>query len=73
MNKFLKIVEQSSNKKYYKVKANIEFIIEAENDGQASYIIDSTLASFKDQSKFHVDDIQKISKFEYDKNLIIKK
>ena len=48
MKKFTKILEDNSNQKYYKVFAKIELIIPAENEGEAGYIADSTLASVED-------------------------
>ena len=44
MKKFSKIVENSENQKLYKVKASIELMVPAENEGEAGYISDSTLS-----------------------------
>ena len=44
MKKFSKIVENNENQKLYKVKASIELIVPAENEGEAGYISDSTLS-----------------------------
>jgi hypothetical protein len=45
MKKFSKILENKIYDKYYKVFAEIQLVIPAENEGEAGYISDSSLAS----------------------------
>jgi len=45
MKKFSKILELTSNQRQYKVYANVQLIVPAENEGEAGYISDSILAS----------------------------
>jgi hypothetical protein len=70
MNKFSKIVEQLENKKYFKAKAEIDISTESDNEGEASYVIDSTLASINGQSGYNIKIIEEISKEEYNELLI---
>lgn len=57
MKKFTKILEDIDNKRKFKVSAQVEFIIEASNEGEASYIADSTLSSIKNQSSYTINNI----------------
>lgn len=67
MNKFTKILEQFESEKYFKVNAQIELTIKASNEGEASYIADSSLASIKNQTEYTIDNISDISKEEANK------
>ena len=58
MKKFSKISENIDGKKYFKVTAQVQFIIEASNEGEASYIADSSLSSLKDQSEYTISNIE---------------
>jgi len=60
MKKFSKIVE-SSTKKNYKVSAQLDLIIEAENDGEAGYIADVTLSKIEGVDKYHIDNLEELS------------
>lgn len=57
MKKFSKIVE-STGKKYYQISAQVQFIIEAENDGEAGYVADLSLSKIKGVKKYHIIDLQ---------------
>lgn len=67
MNKFTHILEKNESKKYYKVKADIDLSINADNEGEASYIADSTLASIDNQSGYNIRLIDEITKEEFSK------
>ena len=67
MKKFSKITEDLSNDKYYIIDAKIQIRIKASNEGEASYIADSTLSSIKYQNEYSIDNISQISKDEFDK------
>lgn len=58
MRKFTKIVEGIKGEKSFRVIAQIELIIEASNEGEASYIADSTLSSLKNQSNYTISKIE---------------
>ena len=58
MKKFSKIIENIEGKKYFKIDAQIQLIIPAENEGEASYKADSSLASLKNQSNYTISNIE---------------
>jgi hypothetical protein len=58
MKKFSKILENNSNQKYYKVIAQVELIIPAENEGEAGYLADSALSSIENGSNYTIDNIE---------------
>lgn len=58
MRKFTKIIEKLENGKFYKTSANIELIIEAENEGEAGYISDSILSSIEDSYDYTILNIE---------------
>lgn len=57
MNKFSKLIENIETKRQFKIIAQIELSIEASNEGEASYIADSTLSSLKNQSNYTISSI----------------
>ena len=63
MKKFSKVLENNGSMKY-KISAYIELEIEAENEGEAAYIADSTLSSIKDSSNYKISKIEKLSNLE---------
>ena len=63
MKKFSKVLESNESGKY-KVMAYIELEIEADNEGEAAYIADSTLSSVKDSSNYNISKIEKLSNLE---------
>lgn len=65
MEKFSKILENKEIKKYYKIECSITLSIEADNEGEASYIADSTLSSVKNQSSFIIKEVSEIAKDEF--------
>ena len=52
MKKFTKILEEVENERFYKVDAQVELIIPAENEGEAGYLADSILASIEYGSEY---------------------
>lgn len=65
MNKFSRLVENIENQRYFKIKSEIDLIIEASSEGEASYIADSTLASVKGQSGYNISNVEETNKGEF--------
>lgn len=59
MKKFSKIVETIENGNFYRVEAQIQLIIPAENEGEAGYISDSTLSGIEYTSDYTINNIEK--------------
>jgi hypothetical protein len=57
MKKFSKIVE-SMGSKNYKIEANLELIVESENEGEAGYIADSILGGIEEQFSYNIINIE---------------
>ena len=57
MKKFSKILEEVGDERFYKVDAQVELIIPAENEGEAGYLADSILASIEYGSEYIIDNI----------------
>ncbi len=68
MKKFSQILESNSERKY-KVKAEIELIIKAENDGEAAYLADTSLSKISGIDKYNISNLEEISNI--DESLII--
>lgn len=64
MKKFSSITENNNLDKYYKVKAEVNIVLQANNEGEAAYIVDSTLSSIKNQSSYDIKDIEETTKEE---------
>ena len=62
MKKFTKILEEVENEIFYKVDAQVELIIPAENEGEAGYLADSILASIEYGSEYIIDNIDQTEK-----------
>lgn len=62
MKKFTKILEEVENESFYKVDAQVELIIPAENEGEAGYLADSILASIEYGSEYVIDNIDQTEK-----------
>lgn len=62
MKKFSKILESNGVRKY-KINANLELIIEAENEGEAGYLADSILGGIKEQFSYNVINIEETNEF----------
>jgi hypothetical protein len=62
MKKFTKILEEVENESFYKVNAQVELIIPAENEGEAGYLADSILASIEYGSEYIIDNIDQTEK-----------
>ncbi len=58
MKKFTKVLEEVENGKFYKVVAQVELIIPAENEGEAGYLADSALSSIENGSNYTIDNIE---------------
>lgn len=65
MKKFSKLVEKLETEKYFKVKAEVDLVIKAENSGEAGYISDSQLGSIEDQIDFRILDISELDESEF--------
>ena len=63
MKKFSKILE-STGTKSYKVSAQLDMIIKAENDGEAVYVADSTLSKLEGVDKYHITNLEELSNIE---------
>lgn len=55
MKKFTKFLEELENESFYKVDAQVELIIPAENEGEAAYLADSILASIEYGSEYIIE------------------
>lgn len=62
MKKFTKILEEVENERFYKVDAQVELIIPAENEGEAGYLADSILSSIEYGSEYTIDNIDQTDK-----------
>jgi hypothetical protein len=58
MKKFSKVLEEVENLKNYKVKAEIELIVEADTEGEAGYLGDSILGGIKEQFSYSILNIE---------------
>jgi hypothetical protein len=58
IKKFTRIVEEVENGRFYKVIAQVELIIPAENEGEAGYLADSALSSIENGSNYTIDNIE---------------
>jgi hypothetical protein len=58
MKKFTKILEEVENLKSYKIKAEIELIIEADTEGEAGYLGDSILGGIEEQFSYSILNIE---------------
>ena len=63
MKKFSKILE-STGTKSYKVSAQLDMIIKAENDGEAGYVADSTLSKLEGVDKYHITNLEELLNIE---------
>jgi hypothetical protein len=61
MKKFSKIIESINSSKFYKITSEVELIIPADNEGEASYIADSTLSSTRNISNYIISSIEETS------------
>jgi hypothetical protein len=62
MKKFTKVLEELESESFYKVDAQVELIIPAENEGEAGYLADSILASIEYGSEYVIDNIDQTEK-----------
>ena len=58
MKKFTKILEEVESLKSYKIKAEIELIIEADTEGEAGYLGDSILGGIEEQFSYSILNIE---------------
>jgi hypothetical protein len=68
MKKFSKILE-SNNSGKYKVWSYVELVIDSDDEGEASYIADSTLSSIKNLSDYTITKVEKLD-FNVDEKVI---
>ena len=57
MKKFTKVLEEIENGRFFKVNAQVELIIPADNEGEAGYLSDSILSSIEYGSNYQIDNI----------------
>ena len=62
MKKFTKVLEELESESFYKVDAQVELIIPAENQGEAGYLADSILSSIEYVSEYVIDNIDQTEK-----------
>jgi hypothetical protein len=70
MKKFTKILEKLEIKKYFKIDSEVSLVVEADSQGEASYISDSSLSSIKNQSGFFIRGIEEITKEEFEEMIV---
>jgi hypothetical protein len=61
MKKFTKVLEEVENNKFYKITAEIELIVKADNEGEAGYLSDSILGGIEEQLNYSIINIEKAS------------
>lgn len=66
MKSFSKVFEESKAEKIYKVTANIEIEVKAENEGEAGYLADSILGSVEENISFSIENIEEIQESGFD-------
>ena len=57
MKKFTKIVEEVSDKKHFKVSAEVDLIIPADNQGEASYKADRIITGMDNLSEYVINKV----------------
>jgi hypothetical protein len=57
MKKFTKILEEIENGRFFKVNAEVELIIPADNEGEAGYLSDSILSSIENGADYRIINI----------------
>ena len=62
MKKFTKVLEELESESFYKVDAQVELIIPAENEGEAGYLADSILSSIEYGYEYVIDNIDQTEK-----------
>jgi hypothetical protein len=62
MKKFTKVLEELESESFYKVDAQVELIIPAENEGEAGYLADSILYSIEYGSEYVINNIDQTEK-----------
>jgi hypothetical protein len=65
MKKFSKILENQKSERYYKVSAQIELLVIAANEGEASYLGDSILSSVTNKSEYIINNLEEITEEEF--------
>lgn len=58
MKKFSKVLEEVENLKSYKIKAEIELIVQADTEGEAGYLGDSILGGIEEQFSYSILNIE---------------
>lgn len=57
MKKFSKVLEEIQNERFFKVDAQVQLIVPAENEGEAGYLSDSILSSIEYSSNYQLMNI----------------
>ena len=58
MKKFTKIVEEVSDKKHFKVSAEVDLVVTADNQGEASYKADRIITSMDNLSEYVINSVE---------------
>jgi hypothetical protein len=70
MRQFSRLVEKFESNKFYKVKTEIEFVLKAENQGEAAFLVEKNLKDISNQCDSQILDIKEVTKDEYN-NLVV--
>jgi hypothetical protein len=58
MKKFSKVLEKVENTKFYKISADIEIVVRANDEGEAGYLGDSILGAIEEQFTYNILNIE---------------
>ncbi len=67
MKKFTQVLENLDNQKYFEISAELKLSVKSENEGEAGYLADSILGGIEEQTDFKIQNIEEISKEDYQK------
>ena len=67
MKKFTQVLENIDNQKYFEISAEVKLSVKAENEGEAGYLADSILGGIEEQTDFKIQNIEEVSKEDYQK------
>jgi hypothetical protein len=65
MNKFTKVVESDSQKKYFQIQANVTLAIKSDTDSSAAHLAEMDLGGLEYLSNFEIVDISEVDREEY--------
>lgn len=64
MKRFTKILEEIENGRFFKVDAQVQLVVPAENEGEAGYLSDSILSSIEYGSNYQLMNIDETEKLD---------